>query len=104
MTKILIVSNSGVPDGFGRIADNIALRLQKRNYQIVAASLAYDGLLPPQYDGQGLPYWVAALAGKPNWPELVAAIINNVNPDIVLVCQDAPYLEAVRGLPLDWSR
>lgn len=104
MTKILIISDSGVPSGYGRIADCIATRLHKRGYQIFAASLAYDGLLPPQYDGAPLPYWVAAMAGKPNWPEYAAALINSVNPDVVWICQDAPYTEAVRNLPLDWSR
>jgi glycosyltransferase involved in cell wall biosynthesis len=104
MTKILIIGNSAVPDGYGRIADNVALRLHKRGYQIFAASLAYDGLLPPQYDGQALPYWVASVAGHPNWTEQVAAIINSVQPDVVWVCQDAPYSEGIRNIPLDWSR
>lgn len=104
MTKILIIGNSAVPDGYGRIADNVALRLHKRGYQIFAASLAYDGLLPPQYDGQPLPYWVASMAGHPNWGEQVAAIIQSVQPDIVWCVQDAPYSENVRNIPLDWSR
>ena len=104
MTKILIIGDSGVPDGYGRIADNVALRLHKRGYQIFAASIAYDGLLPPQYDGVHLPYWVASMAGHPNWTEQVAAIINSVQPDVVWVVQDAPYSENVRNIPLDWSR
>jgi glycosyltransferase involved in cell wall biosynthesis len=104
MTKILIIGDSGVPDGYGRIADNVALRLHKRGYQIFAASIAYDGLLPPQYDGVHLPYWVASMAGHPNWTEQVAGIINSVQPDVVWVVQDAPYSENVRNIPLDWSR
>ncbi len=104
MTKILVVSDSGVPSGYGRIADNVAMRLHKRGYQVFAASIAYDGLLPSQYDGVPLPYWVAAMGGKPNWPELVAALMNTVQPDVVWVVQDAPYSEAIRNLSLDWSR
>lgn len=104
MTKLLIVGNSAVPDGYGRIADNVAMRLHKRGYQVFAASLAYDGLLPAQYDGVPLPYWVASMGGKGNWPEIVATLMNHVQPDVVWCVQDAPYSEALRNMPLDWSR
>lgn len=104
MTKLLIISDNGIPSGYGRIADAIGTRLHKRGYQIFAASLAYDGLLPPQYEGHPLPYWVASMAGHPNWPEQVAALINSVQPDVVWVVQDAPYSEGIRNIPLDWSR
>ena len=104
MTHILVVGNDGTPDGFGRINMEINSRLVRRGYRITAASLSYDGLLPPNYEGAPLPYHVAAMGGKPNWPECVIAIANTVQPDIIHVVQDAPYCEIVRNLPLDWSR
>lgn len=104
MTKLLIVGDNGIPSGYGRIADAIGTRLHKRGYQLFAASLQYDGLLPPMYEGQPLPYWVASMAGHPNWPDQVAALINAVQPDVVWCIQDAPYSEGIRNIPLDWSR
>ena len=104
MTKILVVSNDGVPDGYGRISMSLNTHLVKRGIQVFAVSLAYDGLLPPMYDGQPLPYWVGSMGGHPNWIEQAAAVINSIQPDIVVVIQDFPYLESVRNLPLDWSR
>lgn len=103
MTKILVVSDDGVPSGFGRIAMHINLALVKRGYNVMAASIQYDGLLPPSYEGSALPYWVASLAGK-NWPQEVAKLISVYQPDCVMVIQDAPYSETVRNLPLDWSK
>jgi hypothetical protein len=47
MYSILLISDNGVSTGFGRIADNIGIRLTQRGLNIVAASFAYDGLLPP---------------------------------------------------------
>lgn len=104
MTRILVISDDGIASGYGRISAEINTRLVKRGYTIMAASLYYDGLLAPQLDGAALPYWVAALAGKPDWTQSVSAIINAWQPDIVHVIQDAPYAEALRNAPLDWSR
>ena len=101
MTHILVVGNDGTPDGFGRINMEINSRLVRRGYRITAASLSYDGLLPPNYEGAPLPYHVAAMGGKPNWPECVIAIANTVQPVIIHVVLDAPYCEIVRNLPLD---
>lgn len=104
MTKILTLSDSGVPSGYGRIHDEVCQRLVKRGYELMAASLMYDGLLPPQYEGIGLPYHVASLAGHAEWPQQFMALANTYRPDIVLVIQDAPYAMQVQALPLDWSR
>jgi glycosyltransferase involved in cell wall biosynthesis len=101
---LFVVSDFGVSSGYGRIAAEVFMRLQRRGYEIAAAGLPYDGLLPPQYDGQPLPFWVAALGGKPNWPEIVANLVNLHQPDVVIVLQDFPYAEQVHFLPLDWSR
>jgi len=103
MTKILVLSDDGVASGFGRIAMSLNTALTKRGYSIMAASIQYDGLLPPQYEGQPLPYWVASLAGK-NWLEETVKLIGVYNPDIVLTIQDAPYAHHLRHAPVDWSQ
>lgn len=104
MTKILVVSDDGAPSGYGRISMEVNTRLSKRGYHIIAASVAYDGLLPPTLEGLPLPYWVGSLAGHPNWPEQVIAMIGAIQPDIVMVIQDMTYVEPVRFAPVDWSR
>lgn len=104
MTKILCVSDTGVSSGYGRIAAELCNNLVARGHHVMAASLSYDGLLPATYDGNPLPYHVASLQGKPNWPDLVVAIAGAYQPDVVLVAQDAPYSGIVRSAPLDWSR
>lgn len=104
MTKLLVLSDSGVPTGYGRICDSLLIRLARRGYDLMAASLTYDGLLPPMYDSQRLPFWVASLAGHANWPDQVLALTNVYQPDIVMVIQDAPYAEMVRNSAIDWSR
>lgn len=103
-TKILHFSDDGVSTGFGRISMSVNTRLLKRGYQVMAASIQYDGLLPAMFDGEPLPYHVAALGGKPNWLECTLGIINAYQPDIVMVSQDAPYGDQVRNLQIDWSR
>lgn len=104
MIKILSVGDCGVSSGFGRISAEINKRLVRRNYHIMAASLTYDGLLPAAYDGEPLPYHVACLGGKPNWPDIVIQLVSTYQPDIIMVTQDAPYAGIVRNLPLDWSK
>jgi len=103
-TKVLVLSDDGLSSGFGRISMEINKRLHKRGYHIHAASIQYDGLLPPQLDGEQLPYWVSALGGKPNWPEILVNIANAVQPHIIVTIQDAPYGVTTRDLPLDWSQ
>lgn len=103
MTKVLVLSDCGTPSGYGRIADEVLTRFAKRGIEVFAASLGYDGLLPPVLDNTRLPYWVASLAGKP-WLEEFQKLIGPTAPDFILVIQDAPYIEAVRNLPLDWSQ
>jgi glycosyltransferase involved in cell wall biosynthesis len=104
MTKLLVLSDDGVPSGYGRICSEILTRLHKRGYEILSASLMYDGLLPPVYEGQRLPYHVASLGGHPNWPDQMVSLTNVFQPDIIMVIQDAPYAETVRNGPYDWSR
>lgn len=104
MIKILVVSDDGVSSGYGRISSELNRNLAKRGFHIMAASLGYDGLLPASYDGEPLPYHVASLQGKQNWPDLVVAVANAYQPDVIWVIQDAPYSGIVRNAPLDWSK
>ena len=104
MTKLLVVSDLGLPTGYGRISSETYTRLAKRGYDIFGFGLSYDGLLPASYDGVPYPFYVSAGGGKPNWVECVVNIANVVQPDIIHVVQDAPYAEAVRNAPMDWSR
>lgn len=107
MVSVLLVSDSGTSTGFGRIADNVGIRLKQRGIDIFAASLAYDGLLPPTIDGQPLPYHVATLQVKRSmnqWVDEVVKLNNAIHPDIIMVIQDAPYGEAIRNAPIDWSQ
>lgn len=100
--KLLVLSQSGIPTGYGRIADQLLTRLHKRGVHIHACSLGYDGLLPPQMDNEALPYWVAPVAA-PSYPDQVLRVASAVEPDVLLVIEDAPYLEAIRAAPYDWS-
>jgi glycosyltransferase involved in cell wall biosynthesis len=102
--KIFILSDSGVPSGYGRIADEIGTRLKARNYEVMAASLQYDGLLPPMHEGAPLPYWVGSLAGHPDWLQKTVNMIGAWGPDLVLSIQDFPYHEQLYNSGLDWSQ
>lgn len=102
--KILVISDDGVSSGYGRISAEVNKRLVKRGYQVMALSLAYDGILPASYDSEPLPYHVGSLQGKPNWPDVVLAVMNVYVPDVVAVIQDAPYSQTVRNAPVDWSK
>ena len=101
--KLLIVSDNAVPTGFGRIADEIAIRLARRGWNFTAASFFYDGLLPAGFKGFPLPYHVAPLQNRPDWSLLVKSLIEGANIDIVLVIQDAPYAVELRNQSIDWS-
>lgn len=100
--RILVISDDGVPTGFGRISMEVNKRLRARGVDIIAVSLAYDGLLPPMLNNEAVPYHVGSLQGKP-WHEAATAVTNVIKPDVIMVIQDAPYLMTMRGAPLDWS-
>lgn len=107
MVKLLVCSDDGVPSGYGRIAMEINTRLKRRGYDITAASYRYDGKLPAQYEGAPLEYWVAALKPGANDPHGVGEIlplIGAVQPDIIMVIQDAPFAFSLRHAPIDWSQ
>ena len=97
---VLMLSNNGVADGFGRIADSVATRLLQRGYRIHAGSFAYDGLLPT-----GLPYHISPIGNDPSqWLPKAKQLISVIDPDIVLVIQDAPYAERIFSQAIDWSQ
>lgn len=101
--KILVVSDDPLPTGYGRISMEVNTRLARRGIEMMAFGLPYDGLLPPRYDSVPLPYWVASGQGK-DWVQGVMGVVAAIQPDIIHVIQDAPYAQAVRAAPLDWSR
>lgn len=104
MPSVFILSDSGVPSGYGRIADEVGTRLHARGYSVLAASLQYDGLLPPKLGDNPLPYWVGSLGGHADWLPKVGAMINALKPDVVLSIQDFPYHEQLYHSGLDWSQ
>jgi glycosyltransferase involved in cell wall biosynthesis len=103
--KVLIFGDGATETGFGRICDSIGVRAFKRGHQVLGAGLYFDGLLPPQFEGQPLPYHVAALASKPDPYGEVAKLIGVFQPDVVLCVQDYPYAVQLFQHPgIDWSR
>jgi glycosyltransferase involved in cell wall biosynthesis len=103
--KVLIASDSGVSTGYGRIADEIGIRLKRRGYDVMALSYYYDALLPAQMGGTPLPYHVGSLAGKPNPVAEIGKVVNVWQPDVVLGIQDAPYhINLFQSPVCDWSR
>lgn len=101
--KVLVLSDDGVPSGYGRISAEVNRRLVQRGVNLMAASIAYDGLLPAGYEGERLPYWVGSLAGHADWVAKFEAMVGSFEPDIIMVVQDAPYAEAVLESRIDWS-
>jgi glycosyltransferase involved in cell wall biosynthesis len=101
--RTLIFSQSGVPTGYGRIADEIGIRLVQRGHSVMAASMPYDGLLPPRKDNEPLPYWVVGLSGKP-WNMELLKVMQATNPELVIGIEDAPYLQQMMEMPYDWSK
>lgn len=101
--KLLTLSDDPIPSGFGRISHHINAHAFARQWDVFALSLAYDGLMPPVFEGQPVPYHVASLQGKPDWPNHAINVINVWQPDIVLVIQDFPYGVQIFNAPLDWS-
>lgn len=101
--RVLVISDDGVPTGYGRIAMEINSRLHRRGYQITALSVAYDGVMPPTLEGKPLPYWVGGAQGRDFIP-LLMGVVNAVQPEIIHVVQDAPWASLVYNSPVDWSR
>lgn len=95
---VLFFSNNVAEDGFGRIANQLAAGLQRRGYQVGAASISATHV-PWNW-----PYQVWALNGHDLWGELQQCI-GSLQPDVIVVCQDWPYLTTAALLPrIDWSQ
>ena len=103
--NIVIVSQSGKASGWGRVADEVGIRLAQRGHGIFAASFGYDEMLPPTMDdGRALPYHVANVKrGSMAHIERLADIIVNSKPDVVLVIEDFPETRNILNAPIDWS-
>lgn len=101
--KVLVISDDGVPTGYGRIAMETNLRLHRRGYLITALSVAYDGVMPPTLEGRALSYHVGGAQGRDFIP-LLMGMVGAIQPDIIHVVQDAPWAELVYNSPVDWSR
>ena len=101
--KILVLSNDGVADGYGRISSELHTRMVDKGYRVMGVSIAYDGLLPAQYEGAVLPYWVAPTNGQ--WLTALGRIWQAWRPDWVVVIQDfMPYVvQAFHQSGIDWT-
>ena len=104
MPNILVVSDDGMPSGYGRISGSVMSRLVRRDWNLMAASISYDGLLTPVHEGQPMSYQVASLAGHNDWPEKVYLMSKALRPQVVLVIHDMTVARAVRESMIDWSR
>jgi glycosyltransferase involved in cell wall biosynthesis len=107
--KILWVGDAGVTSGFGRIANEVCSRLVQRGHQVHAVSILWDGVMTEGVDwystqNHKYPFRISGVAGR----DIYAYIYNLINlarPDIVVVCQDFPYLVTTYyNLRIDWSR
>lgn len=102
--KVLIISDNGVPSGYGRIADSVSMRLHKRGIEVMALSYMYDGILPAQYDGEVLPYHVGSIQNRPDRVQMIGNVAATFRADIVLGIQDFPYhVELFTSSAIDWS-
>jgi len=97
--KVLIYGDVAVPTGFGRIGAAIYKHLASKGYNVYAACIQYDGLLPPR---TGVPF-AAALQGKP-FEGALTGVWAAFQPDLILSLQDFPYHINLRhGSGVDWS-
>ena len=93
--RVLVFSDDGTITGYGRYSMEVNIRLQAMSdFDIMAASMLHNGLLPAQYNGQQLPYWVAPL-GQDNWAQNFIYVLNSFNPDVVVIIKDLSYVELV---------
>ena len=90
--KILWFGNVVTQDGFARIGNELCIRLQRRGHTIGAAAIF------TQHVPWNWPYQVWGLLGHDLWSELQTAIAQ-LQPDILIICQDWPYLHTAVNLP-----
>lgn len=96
--KILWFGDLVHPSGFGRIGNEITRRLHTNGWQVVGASIPWNG-----YPWSMLPYPIWGMGGQDIWNR-VTAMAANEQPDIVVCCQDFPYaVTLLHGCKIDWS-
>jgi len=102
MANVLLFGNVVSTDGFGRIGNELLKRLQLRGHTVAAAGIFTEHV------PYGWPYQVWGLQGHDLWGELQQlsqASVNGRPWDVLLVCQDFPYLLTAAQLPrIDYSR
>lgn len=107
--KLFMLSDSPIPSGFGRLSNEICLRLAQRGHEVTAASVLWDGVMPINAPANTpllhpYPFKIYGLAGRDIW-SYAANLINLNQPDIVICCQDFPYSQTLYySCRLDWSR
>lgn len=93
--RVLVFSDDGTITGYGRFSMEVNMRLhQQDDIEIMAASMLHYGLMPAQYEGERLPYWVAPL-GQDKWSQNFMYVLNSFNPDVVLIIKDLSYVELI---------
>lgn len=96
--RVLWFGDLVTPSGFGRIGNEVTKRLLQRGYEVQGASLSYSGW------PHNLGYHVWPLANQDVWGTL-AGIVGQLQPDVLISCQDFPYHQAVwQGCRIDFSR
>lgn len=93
--------------GFGRICNEVGLRLALRGHQISGVSLLWDGIFTQDWYtplNHPYPFHVSGVAGR-DWGMYVKNIVGMANPDVVISTQDFPYAQQIYyNMMLDWSR
>jgi len=93
--RVLVFSDDGTITGYGRFSMEVNTRLHQRDdIEIMAASMLHYGLMPAQYDGERLPYWVAPL-GQDKWTQNFMYVLNSFSPDVVMIIKDLSYVELI---------
>ena len=92
--RILVFSDDGTITGYGRFSMEVNMKLVQQGVEVMAASMMHDGLLPAQYEGKHLPYWVAPL-GQENWMQRFIQVLNSFQPEIVCIIKDLSYVELI---------
>lgn len=107
--RIWFLSDSPIPSGFGRISNEVFLRLAQRGHEVSGASTLWDGVMPLNVPPNipllhPYPFRIAGLAGRDLW-QYSQNLIGMTQPDIVVCCQDFPYSQTLYyNCRLDWSR
>lgn len=92
--RVLVLSDDGAITGYGRFSMEVNTRLHTAGIHVMGASLMHNGLLPAQYMGNRLPYWVAPL-GQEKWMQNFNFVLNSFAPDIVMIIKDLSYVELI---------